>query len=579
MKEVGLPGASLAVIRDNKVVYSKGYGIRNVNGREKVNSRTVFEACSLSKNFLTLVAHKLAETKELDLDRPLFEYLEYEPLKYDDRYRKITASMVLSHTSGLENWQHSNDGSKLEIVRDPGTAYVYSGSGFVYLSKVIEKITGKSYLEYCDELIFEPNDLRRAFPVYEKSMFGLRPANYATGHSVLGAPLPKWKPLDAGPAGAMNVTAVDHAKLVIATFATLSKRQTNELIEPMILTYQDEISRMYFGKGFEVIHQQGDTLVGHLGFNPGFKSIVLYSVTKRSGVVFFGNGEAAEYIYKAVIEAVSDLDFSTYERVMDMSQYPSDVTRLVSMYRKGDETRMFEEIGRLARTLPGVDMSKKMNELAWMFFDEKPEISRKIAQANIPICADCADTYYLLGNTDYVLGDFESAYANLARAQDLKYEDDLTNDLLEVAGIIQDRKVRAKLLVNIQRSAKTHVEAEDYNSMKGVKVFEDTENKSKRIGQNDPGDWLEYRVNVDESTRYLLEFHVASPLKETKFQVILNTTVLGTLSVTPTTGWTDWRSISIAADLPAGGGTLRIKTIGAAFDIDSFDIAPVPSQQ
>ena len=132
MKEGGVPGLSLAVIENGRVVYGNAFGVRSMDSNVPLNDKTVFAAASLSKPLFAFAVMMLVEEGKFDLDRPLNEYLEYKDLEHDPRYRRITARMVLSHTSGLPNWRNG----RLDFAQVPGERFVYSGEGFVYLQKV-----------------------------------------------------------------------------------------------------------------------------------------------------------------------------------------------------------------------------------------------------------------------------------------------------------------------------------------------------------------------------------------------------------------------------------------------------------
>ncbi len=140
MKELGIPGMSIAFINDREVVYHKTYGYANIQDSIKVNDKTIFEAASLSKPLFAYFVMKYVDEGKLDLDKPLYEYLPYPDIEDDERYKKITARMVLSHRSGFPNWRTDYPEKKLFISFDPGTDYLYSGEGYQYLAKVLKQI-------------------------------------------------------------------------------------------------------------------------------------------------------------------------------------------------------------------------------------------------------------------------------------------------------------------------------------------------------------------------------------------------------------------------------------------------------
>src|SRR5581483_7339401 len=104
---------------------------------------------SFTKVAFAYTVLQLVQEKVLDLDRPVYQYLpkplpEYEDwadLAGDGRWKKFTARMLLSHTSGLPNWRYFEDDKKLHIHFEPGTKYAYSGEGLQLLQLVVETIT------------------------------------------------------------------------------------------------------------------------------------------------------------------------------------------------------------------------------------------------------------------------------------------------------------------------------------------------------------------------------------------------------------------------------------------------------
>jgi CubicO group peptidase (beta-lactamase class C family) len=147
MESYHLPGLSIAFINDGKIVYHKALGYADVETHRKVDEATVFEAASMSKPVFAFFVMKLVERGVLTLDTPLYQYLPNPDLEYDERYKLITARMVLRHTTGLPNWAqyqppdpslHLNiKPGGLYLRFTPGTGFSYSGEAFEYLVRVV----------------------------------------------------------------------------------------------------------------------------------------------------------------------------------------------------------------------------------------------------------------------------------------------------------------------------------------------------------------------------------------------------------------------------------------------------------
>ena len=181
MKQGGVPGMSIALIRDGKTVWLHGFGVKDKKTQEPVRTDTVFEAASLSKPVFTYGVLKLVDQGKLDLDIPLSSYLP-KPYVPDERVGKITARLVLSHRTGFPNWRGSD--GLLPIYFSPGERFSYSGEGYIYLQRVVEQITGKTLDVYMDEVVFRPLGMTNSSYVWRPSFDSLT----ATGYDSKGAP-------------------------------------------------------------------------------------------------------------------------------------------------------------------------------------------------------------------------------------------------------------------------------------------------------------------------------------------------------------------------------------------------------
>lgn len=164
LREGEVPGLSIAVIRDKKIAWTGAFGVADPASGTPVRPDTVFQAASLTKPVAAYLALRLADRGVLDLDRPLWSILPHPQLEADPRARQITARHVLSHTTGLPNW---GDG-KLETRFLPGERFGYSGEGFVWLQKTVEKLTGTPLAELARREVFAPLGMTRSSLVWEE---------------------------------------------------------------------------------------------------------------------------------------------------------------------------------------------------------------------------------------------------------------------------------------------------------------------------------------------------------------------------------------------------------------------------
>lgn len=154
-----IPGVSLALIKDGQLVYHKTYGVENTFTHDPVEENTLFEAASITKSVFAYVVNRLAERGIIDLDKPLYQYLPFEAIAHDERYKLITARHVLTQRTGFPNWAWMNEDGKLDIKFTPGTQYGYSGEGFEYLNRVVAHLTGKDIEQVLQEEVISPMGL------------------------------------------------------------------------------------------------------------------------------------------------------------------------------------------------------------------------------------------------------------------------------------------------------------------------------------------------------------------------------------------------------------------------------------
>jgi CubicO group peptidase (beta-lactamase class C family) len=284
-----IPGISVAVIKDFKVVYHRGFGLKNTMTREPINDDTVFEAASMTKPVFAYTVLRLVDRQLLDLDTPLYNYLPYDDIAYDDRYKLITARMVLTHRTGFPNWRSG----KLDIKFTPGTQVSYSGEGFVYLGKVVERLTGKKLVDLCREEVFAPLGIENASLVWNEDMA----RKSATGHSGQ-SPLGKGKPSQPNVAASLHVNAQNYARFLIAVLRGrgLSGPTAREMLRPQVKILGDTSDNGWWGLGIAIEETPFGRNYGHGGRNPGFTSHSMLYKDRGVGYVFLVNNDDASKV-------------------------------------------------------------------------------------------------------------------------------------------------------------------------------------------------------------------------------------------------------------------------------------------
>ncbi|MGL5890654.1 MAG: serine hydrolase domain-containing protein [Bacteroidia bacterium] len=274
-------GVAVSVFNDNQLVYSKTLGWANVQKKEPLTEQSVMYAASFAKMVFAYVAMQFVQEKVIDLDKPLYQYLKkplpdykikgwnrgYQDLSGDERYKKITARMCLTHTTGFPNWRWFEADKKLKFKFDPGTRYSYSGEGLYLLQFVIEQVTGKDYETISRERVFKPLGMKNTSQVWQKRF----DKSICYGHNDKGEPyeLMKWSEASAG--GSMSTTFADFTRFYAAL---INKKGLTDLSFEQMTSAQVRIkSRRQFGPLAKVDSTDNDAIELSYGLGVGvFKS-------------------------------------------------------------------------------------------------------------------------------------------------------------------------------------------------------------------------------------------------------------------------------------------------------------------
>jgi D-alanyl-D-alanine-carboxypeptidase/D-alanyl-D-alanine-endopeptidase len=333
MDKAKVKGLELAIFNKNKVVYKEGFGIGNDAAVKLHPSMSIYGA-SLSKTVFTVLVLKLVEEGVIDLDKPLQDYLpkpiyeypqktkwqdNYNDLKTDTLYKRITARMCLDHTTGFPNWRWDNSDQKLRVAFMPGSRYSYSGEGMVYLQTIIEKITQKSLAQLMKEKIFVPFNMKNSaytwLPRFE--------ADYALGYNQEGKAYEKDKDNEARSPSTLETTLDDYSKFVETLLQghALKKQSQQEMFRPQFrlrsvtqfgplsqkdTSANDGISLSY-GLGWGLLKSPYGWGAFKEGHGDGFQHYCIVFPETGTGIVIMSNSDNGESIFKDLLEiAIAD---------------------------------------------------------------------------------------------------------------------------------------------------------------------------------------------------------------------------------------------------------------------------------
>jgi CubicO group peptidase (beta-lactamase class C family) len=298
-----IPGASMAVIRDGKVAWVGAAGVIAPGSTVPVRTDTVFRAASLTKPVFAYIVLRLADRGMIDLDAPLAGYISYPRVEHDERHKKITARRVLSHTTGLPNWAWGQDHIPFQFV--PGEAWGYSGEGFVYLQKAVEKLTGMNLADLARREVFDPLGMNRSRLVWDPALEG----NTLTGITAGGRLEPLPRPTEANAAGSLLTTAEDYGKFLVALLEGRGLRpESREALFKPQMQVQSKWGEpkspkqpgVFWGMGWGLEQAKGVDTFWHWGHEDAWRAFTVVRRDGKAGFVYFANSHEGLSIAKAL---------------------------------------------------------------------------------------------------------------------------------------------------------------------------------------------------------------------------------------------------------------------------------------
>lgn len=326
LSEQKIPGLSISVIQDARILWSKGFGIQSSLTQEKVTTETLFEACSLSKPVFAYAILRLVTQNKLSLDESLMKFLP-EPFTADEPdLALITARHVLSHTTGFPNWRPQ--GERLKIHFKPGSRYSYSGEGFMYLQAVVEQIVGQDLSEFLRTEFLQPMGMTHSCFTWDENST----APIAVGHDNEGKAMEK-RPWILCAAASLHSTPDDFARFMCAVMRPdnqnpihLSEAITREILTPQIpvndsppweegwpkAVYKID-PYLSWGLGWGLQKTPAGHAIFHWGNNGNYRAFVIGDLDNANGIVMMTNGENGKHVIPIIMKDIVGGDFPCLE--------------------------------------------------------------------------------------------------------------------------------------------------------------------------------------------------------------------------------------------------------------------------
>lgn len=277
MKRQHIPGLSLAVVKNGKVIKEKGYGWANVEHKIAVKPQTIFQSGSIGKQFTAALVMLLVQDGKIALDAPISNYLDGTPKAWE----KVTVRHLLTHTSGLASSDAKVDLRKdyteaqlLQVAAElppnfaPGEKWEYSDVGYQVLGFMCSKVSGRFYGDQLAERIFQPLGMKTAI-INERNIVPHRAAGYELEKGELKNQRWVSPSLNTTADGSLYLTAHDLALWDLALYGNHPLSATLKQQSWTPVTLNDGKTHPY-GFGWQLSESNGHRSMAHDGEWQGF---------------------------------------------------------------------------------------------------------------------------------------------------------------------------------------------------------------------------------------------------------------------------------------------------------------------
>lgn len=321
MKHYNVPGVSVAVIKNSKIIWSKAYGLADIESKIPVGTHTLFQAASMSKPVSVYAALKEVSNGKLDPDADVNTYLTFWKIPENQftKGKKVSFKNIASHTAGFTvsgfpgyetgkpvptllqvlNGQSPSNTSAVVVDKAPGTSFRYAGGGYCVMQQMLMDMKGKDFPTLMKENVLVPLEMNNSTfsqPLPESQSQWAATAYNMDGKRVQG----KYHIYPEMAAAGLWTTAEDLAQFVIDIQNTLGNKSHKIISQKIADEFTSPYIDKFEGLGIFLEDRIGQAYFTHGGWNEGFSSKFIGSKTSGDGVVILTNTNKPDFIEELV---------------------------------------------------------------------------------------------------------------------------------------------------------------------------------------------------------------------------------------------------------------------------------------
>jgi CubicO group peptidase (beta-lactamase class C family) len=326
MKEMDVVGISVAVVKNNQIIYTGSFGDRDVETQQKLTDQSIFRIASISKSFSATSIMQLVEARKLSLSDDFSDLVGFKVRnpKFPDRV--ITLKMVMSHTSSSND---SEGYSSLDVINpdknpnyakcynsyEPGKGYEYCNLNYNMIGAVIERISGERFDAYVKRHILDPMGLYGGYCVdsLDRSRFATlyeynsvtktskaAPQAYLSRSEALKTYVMGYSTPIFSPTGGMKISATDLAKYMMMhmNYGTYEGKKIISRKSAKLMQKKVSDEEGGYGLALRASHDliPGEVVMGHTGIAYGLSSAMFFEPREKFGIVVIINGSNPAYL-------------------------------------------------------------------------------------------------------------------------------------------------------------------------------------------------------------------------------------------------------------------------------------------
>lgn len=343
LKNQRIPGGAVVIVKEGRVIFQQGFGVKESGKKEFVDEHTVFRLGSVSKGFASVLTGMLVEEGLVNWDNPVSDYLEDFKLHDSEQTDRVQIRHILSHTSGLPRHAYTNlveDGLSLDriiprleqvpLIAKEGEQLAYQNAAYSVIEKVLETQANLDFDSLLQLKLFEPLGMDNSSASFDSIRYSENKASPHVWYSRVKGRVPvkiSKKYYNAISSGGINASASDMGqwlRLLTGYYPEIISEETlAEIFKPVATInnkrfsrYWDGVNKSHYGMGWRVLDNDGQKIVYHGGYVNGYRSEIAFAPEEGIGICVLVNANSSyplqvipdmfEYFRSDSIEVLTD---------------------------------------------------------------------------------------------------------------------------------------------------------------------------------------------------------------------------------------------------------------------------------